>query len=425
MTRGFRKELPVLTQSTPDQPSSSDACSSARMGDNRLLNLIEQWHPKLPEDARQAQKEEAEELDDDMRNGRPREYQPQPRGECHGAGVPCDGHTILHEGCSRYASPRVSRCPLSSSAAAQDGAIDAESPNISHRFIPDEQLTSQQRDQRALQSERPVTWAHKCSEQRKEDDGKRLGTPAKRQSSNRGGQVDVKAYAEPFISFISKNPTVFHAVAHLCKQLESKGFTKLSERESWTNTLSRGGKYFFERNGSSIIAFEVGSKYESGNGASVIASHIDALTTRLKPIPTLSSKAGYVQLGVAPYAGALNNTWWDRDLGIGGRVLVKNNDTGKIETRLVKLGWPIARIPTLAPHFGAAANLSNPNKETQMVPIIGLDHTDPSRQASNEHRNPSVLGGAGTFAATQPERLVKAIAGELSIQDCKCCKYQQ
>lgn len=44
-------------------------------------------------------------------------------------------------------------------------------------------------------------------------------------------------------------------------------------------------------------------------------------------------------LGVAPYAGALNDTWFDRDLGIGGKVIVKQSD-GKIATRLVKLGWP-------------------------------------------------------------------------------------
>ena len=232
--------------------------------------------------------------------------------------------------------------------------------------------------------------------------------------------VDVESYTQPFLSFISENPTTFHAVATVCKRLESQGFTVLSERDSWANKLSRGGKYCFTRNGSSVIAFVVGDKYESGNGASVIASHIDALTTRVKPIPTLPAKAGYLQLGVAPYAGALNSTWWDRDLGIGGRVLVKDSKTGKVETKLVKLGWPIARIPTLAPHFGAAADLSHPNKETEMVPIIGLDFVDSEDDLSEKRQNPSCLGGAGTFTATQPERLVKAIAGEMNIQDCKC-----
>ena len=184
-------------------------------------------------------------------------------------------------------------------------------------------------------------------------------------------------YTKPFLDFISSNPTVFHAVAAVSDYLESAGFKRLSEHDSW-NGIQKGGKYFVERNGSSLIAFTVGKKYNPGNGASVIAAHIDALTTRLKPLSELPTKAGYIQLGVAPYAGALNGTWWDRDLGVGGRVLVRNSETGKIEKRLVKLDWPIARIPTLAPHFGQAAHMDGANKETEMVPIIGLDHSDSS-----------------------------------------------
>ncbi|KAL9116636.1 MAG: hypothetical protein Q9187_006840, partial [Circinaria calcarea] len=163
-------------------------------------------------------------------------------------------------------------------------------------------------------------------------------------------QIKAEAYTDSFLSFISENPTVFHAVTYFSRQLESHGFTKLSERDRWTDQLSRGGKYFYERNGSGLIAFTIGRNYTSGNGAAIVASHVDALTTKLKPISTKQTKQGYVQLGVAPYAGALNQTWIDRDLGVGGRVFVKDSK-GKIETRLVKLGWPIARIPSLAPHF--------------------------------------------------------------------------
>ncbi|KAL9124891.1 MAG: hypothetical protein Q9217_005828 [Psora testacea] len=230
------------------------------------------------------------------------------------------------------------------------------------------------------------------------------------------GEFEPSAYTQPFLSFINANPTVFHAVDHVCQRLHSQGFMKLSEREIWSGSLEQGGKYFLERNGSSVVAFVVGSQYKPGNGASVVASHIDALTTRLKPISALSSKVGYVQLGVAPYAGALNGTWFDRDLGIGGRVLVRDSQSGNIQKKLVKLDWPIARIPTLAPHFGASANIASANKETEMVPIIGLDFPGTS-EYSQEQGRPSVLGGAGTFAATQPPRLVKAIAGELDIQD--------
>jgi hypothetical protein len=144
-------------------------------------------------------------------------------------------------------------------------------------------------------------------------------------------------YTKPFCDFLTDNPTVFHTVTAFAKELGDAGYKKISERDSWK--VKKGGKYFVERNGSSLIAFSVGDDYEPGNGAAMVVGHIDALTAKLKPIPKLNTKAGYVQLGVAPYAGALNSTWWDRDLSIGGRVLVKES-SGKITSKLVKLNWP-------------------------------------------------------------------------------------
>ncbi|KAL9590758.1 MAG: hypothetical protein Q9179_007968 [Wetmoreana sp. 5 TL-2023] len=230
-------------------------------------------------------------------------------------------------------------------------------------------------------------------------------------------KADVESYTTPFLDFITQNPTVFHAVDAIAKRLLSHGFTKLSAREPWSDSIKKGGKYFVERNGSSIIAFAIGSNYEPGNGVAVIASHVDALTTKVKPIPTKPTRAGYEQLGIAPYAGALNKTWWDRDLGIGGKVLVRDPTTDRIVPRLVKLDWPIARIPTLAPHFGAPADDPNPNPETQMVPIIGLDNSDLTEEKAQGTSKTDRLGGAGAFTSTQPERLVKAIAGQLKIED--------
>ncbi|KAF2754798.1 peptidase M18, aminopeptidase I [Pseudovirgaria hyperparasitica] len=231
-------------------------------------------------------------------------------------------------------------------------------------------------------------------------------------------QLDPINYAKPFCEFLSDNPTVFHAVTAVGKDLESQGYKKLSERDAWK--LERGGRYFVERNGSSLVAFVVGDKYEAGNGAAILAGHIDALTAKLKPISKLSNKAGYVQLGVAQYAGGLGDTWWDRDLGIGGRVLVKEA-SGKIVSRLVKLDYPVARIPTLAPHFGAASQ--GPfNKETQMVPIIAIDNSDLGVSLHKDDDRFSsegpILGGEAfkTFASTQPHRLMKVISKQLGVE---------
>lgn len=182
---------------------------------------------------------------------------------------------------------------------------------------------------------------------------------------------------------------------------------QLSTRDSWAGKVQPGGKYWVTRNGSSLIAFTVGKAYKPGNGVAMIGGHIDALTAKLKPVSTKPNRAGYVELGVAPYAGALNQTWWDRDLSIGGRVVVRDEETGKTATRLVKLDWPIARIPTLAPHFGVGMMGQN-NKETQAVPIIGLENSGTTPVEP--------LGPAGSFVNTQPPRLVQLIAKQLGIQ---------
>jgi aminopeptidase I len=54
------------------------------------------------------------------------------------------------------------------------------------------------------------------------------------------------------------------------------------------------------------------------------------------------------------------------------------------------------------------------NKETETVPIIGLDNSD---LYSQEGVKDAKLGGEGSFTSTQSPRLVRAIAKELGISD--------
>jgi aminopeptidase I len=72
-------------------------------------------------------------------------------------------------------------------------------------------------------------------------------------------------YAQPFMDFISENPTVFHAVDYFCERLTRAGFTRLCERDAWMD-LESGGKYFVTRNASSLVAFSIPEDYRAGNG---------------------------------------------------------------------------------------------------------------------------------------------------------------
>lgn len=64
------------------------------------------------------------------------------------------------------------------------------------------------------------------------------------------------------------------------------------------------------------------------------------------------------------------HTWFDRDLGVAGRVMVKGKDGG-MEQKLVRISRPVCRIPNLAVHFGGSVPFEF-NKESQLFPITGL-----------------------------------------------------
>ena len=198
-----------------------------------------------------------------------------------------------------------------------------------------------------------------------------------------------EAIAKDYIEFTYKNPTIYHVVNHFASQLEKNGFKYKSEKDSWLDI--KPGKYYTTRNGSSLAAFVVGKDWSPEKGVGAIGSHIDALTTVLKPNSTKEKVDGYELLGVAPYAGTLGNIWWDRDLGIGGRLLVKDSK-GKITQKLVDSSPnPIAHIPSLAPHFGLPAN--DLNKETKAVPVVGFSSkTQKEYEPTEAEKNAPLFG---------------------------------
>lgn len=165
--------------------------------------------------------------------------------------------------------------------------------------------------------------------------------------------------------FLEQSPTPWHATHNMAQRLEQAGFTRLEETANWQ--LSPGKRYYVTRNDSSLIAFQLPAGKLSS--LRMLGAHTDSPGLRLKPSATQYS-AGWMQLGVQVYGGVLLAPWFDRELGLAGRVHVRHAD-GRLESVLLNVAQPVAMIPSLAIHMDRDVNGGRSiNPQTQMAPVL-------------------------------------------------------
>ncbi|WP_336086497.1 M18 family aminopeptidase [Nocardia sp. SSK8] len=151
------------------------------------------------------------------------------------------------------------------------------------------------------------------------------------------------ATASGLCAFIDASPSPFHVCATVAAELEANGFTALPETRPWE---SAGGKHYVVRGGS-LIAW---ADFDAAptDPFRVVGAHTDSPNLRVKQHPDLSS-AGWQLVGLEPYGGAWLNSWLDRELGISGRLSVREGD--RMRDLLVRIDEPILRVPQLAIHL--------------------------------------------------------------------------
>ncbi|KAH7547754.1 hypothetical protein ACOSP7_033024 [Xanthoceras sorbifolium] len=207
------------------------------------------------------------------------------------------------------------------------------------------------------------------------------------------------------LDYLNESWTPFHATAEAKRQLIAAGFRLLNENDEWE--LKPGGRYFFTRNMSCLVAFAVGDKYSVGSGFHIVAAHTDSPCLKLKP-KSASSKSGYLMVNVQTYGGGLWHTWFDRDLSVAGRVIVRGSD-GSFLHKLVKVKRPLLRVPTLAIHLDRTVNKDGfkPNLETHLIPLLATKQEEASLE-------PKEKSNASSSKAAHHSLLMQILSEELS-----------
>jgi aspartyl aminopeptidase len=174
---------------------------------------------------------------------------------------------------------------------------------------------------------------------------------------------------EDFARFLNRCPTVYNAAREIGARLSQAGFTELREGEKWK--LEAGKGYFIVRQDALLAAFRLPKKVPSS--AIVLASHIDSPCLKLKPHPQISSQ-GIGQFGTEVYGAPLLHSWFDRDLGLAGRIETLD-DKGHRQTSIVYLDDQPLLIPQLAIHLDRSIHEKGilVHKQDHLKPIFSLN----------------------------------------------------
>ncbi|MBM9468305.1 M18 family aminopeptidase [Nakamurella leprariae] len=183
------------------------------------------------------------------------------------------------------------------------------------------------------------------------------------------GQDDLeRAGLADLAAFLRASPGPFHAVAEAATRLRAEGFTE----HRWPRPGAPGddplrpGGHWLVRDGA-LIAWVVPAGATAGAPLRIFAAHTDSPALRIKPHPD-TGVAGWRQLGVEVYGGALWNSWLDRDLGLAGRVVLRDGTVLP-----VFVDRPLLRVPQLAIHLDRSVNQGlTLDPQRQLTPVWGL-----------------------------------------------------
>lgn len=188
------------------------------------------------------------------------------------------------------------------------------------------------------------------------------------------------------LRFLQNGKTQFHVAALAKEYLDSHGFIPVSDREGLAELAA--GKYYLAPFSSIVIPFVKGTQ---STQVRIACAHTDFPMLKVKPNPELK-KQGYLQINVEPYGGLIKETWFDRPLGLAGKVICKSDSIFHPEIKLFDSEKPVAIIPNLAPHLKRGSKEGELDVQKELIPIVdmavSMDGSSNQSDGQTQQKNP-------------------------------------
>ncbi len=175
----------------------------------------------------------------------------------------------------------------------------------------------------------------------------------------------LRAAARDLAGFVDASPSPFHVCRTVADRLGREGFQELDEAAAWPG---EPGRYYVVRGGS-LVAWVSEHRRTSATPFRIVAGHTDSPNLRVKQRPD-QTRAGWRLVALEPYGGPLLHTWLDRDLGLSGRISVR--DGNRAVDRLVHVAEPVLRVPELAIHLTEDRKAAAPNAQRHLDAVWGV-----------------------------------------------------
>ena len=174
------------------------------------------------------------------------------------------------------------------------------------------------------------------------------------------------ATARGLCEFIDASPSPFHVCRSVAERLRAAGFTELAGTDRWPDAGAGG---FFTVRAGSLIAWN--GDPDGVRPFRIVGGHTDSPNLRVKQHPD-RVVAGWQVVALQPYGGAWLNSWLDRDLGLSGRISVRDPDAdGGVAHWLVWIDEPLLRVPQLAIHLSEDRHSLNLDPQRHVNAVWG------------------------------------------------------
>lgn len=175
--------------------------------------------------------------------------------------------------------------------------------------------------------------------------------------------MDTPDHLDDLLDYLDASPSPWHAATSAIGRLSAAGATPLLATERWAELPDIG----FVAVGASVVAFRRAADPSPTSPFRIIGAHTDSPCLRVKPRPDTGGN-GWRQLAVEVYGGVLLNSWLDRDLGVAGRVVLRDGSTVD-----VAIDEAVCRVPQLAIHLDREVNERGLqlDKQQHLTPVWG------------------------------------------------------